>query len=366
MDWNCEVMPMRRNDVAYRHFTDEEIDRANRTDILYLAEKYGYESEKAGRKAVHMKHSGGLYLFPESNRFFQWTGPDSGIKGGAVDFVMREEKLSFGEAVGKLLGKDYALCTRDEIKPYKKSPRKPLVLPDRAKNFRRAYWYLTSVRGIDPEIVRYFMGQKMIYQEAKYGNCVFVGYDPNGTAKYCAMRAASEKSSFKMDAENSDKSYPFYYEGKSDLLIVSESPIDLMSHATLAKVYYNRDWTRDHRLSLGCLWDGALERYLKNHPEIKRLVFAVDNDYLSRDKDGILTNWGQRTAAKWYKKYGERGYECTIHRPHLKDFNLDLTEMRKGRTPEDLDLQRESELQVEFEKDAVEDPPDENEYDLEL
>ena len=45
-------------------------------DILSLARGYGYEPEKAGRKAVHMKHSGGLYIFPENNRFFQWTGPD--------------------------------------------------------------------------------------------------------------------------------------------------------------------------------------------------------------------------------------------------------------------------------------------------
>ena len=79
-----------------------------------------------------MKHSGGLYLFPESNRFFQWTGPDGGIKGGAVDFVMREEKVFFGEAVGKLLGKEYAARTC-ERKPYQKSPRKPLVLPDKGE-----------------------------------------------------------------------------------------------------------------------------------------------------------------------------------------------------------------------------------------
>ena len=49
-------------------------------DILSLARGYGYEPEKAGRKAVHMKHSGGLYIFPENNRFFQGTGPDDGVK----------------------------------------------------------------------------------------------------------------------------------------------------------------------------------------------------------------------------------------------------------------------------------------------
>jgi len=199
---------------------------------------------------------------------------------------------------------------------------------------------------------------------------VFVGYDTDGTPKYCATRSSSEKSSFKMDAINSDKSYPFYHEGKSDLLVVNESPIDMMSHATLGKVYFSLDWQKDHRLSLGCLWDGALDRYLKSHPQIKQIIFGVDNDYLSRDKDMKLTNWGQQAADKWCGKYTEKGYQCAIHQPHLKDFNKDLTEMRKGRTPEDLDKQRMAELQTEFEKDAVEEPPSEltdgqkDEYEL--
>ncbi len=352
---------MRRSDVTYCHFTDEEIQKANSVSLLELAKQYGFEPENGGRKAVHLKNSGGLYIFPETNRFFHWTGEK---KGGPVDFVMAQENLAFPEAVAKLIGEDFVTPIRD-VKPYQKPPKEPLVLPEKAQNFKRAYWYLISVRGIEPEIVSHFMNRKMIYQEAKYGNCVFVGYDTDGTAKYCALRSSSEKSSFKMDAVNSDKSYPFYHEGKSDLLIASESPIDLMSHASLAKVYYGLDWTQDHRISLGCLWNGALERYLQSHPEIKRIVFAVDNDYLSRNKDGVLTNWGQQAAAKWCHKYGEKGYECAIHRPHLKDFNKDLTEMRKGRTPDDLDHQRESELQAEFEKDAVEEPPDEQEDEYE-
>ena len=99
---------MRRSAAAYQKFTEDEIRQANSVDILSLARGYGYEPEKAGRKAVHMKHSGGLYIFPENNRFFQWTGPDDGIKGGAIDFVMREENLSFPEAVGKLISKEFS------------------------------------------------------------------------------------------------------------------------------------------------------------------------------------------------------------------------------------------------------------------
>lgn len=224
---------MRRSAAVYHKFTEEEIRQANSVDILSLARGYGYEPEKAGRKAVHMKHSGGLYIFPENNRFFQWTGPDDGIKGGAIDFVMREENLSFPEAVGKLIGKEYVAETR-QVTPYEKKERGPLELPDKAENMKRAYWYLVSVRGISPQIVSHFMNRKMIYQEKKYGNCVFVGYDSEGAPRYCSMRAARENSSFKMDATGSDKSYPFFHEGTSDLLIVTEAPIDLMSHASIA------------------------------------------------------------------------------------------------------------------------------------
>lgn len=140
---------MRRSAAVYHKFTEEEIRQANSVDILSLARGYGYEPEKAGRKAVHMKHSGGLYIFPENNRFFQWTGPDDGIKGGAIDFVMREENLSFPEAVGKLIGKEYVAETR-QVTPYEKKERGPLELPDKAENMKRAYWYLVSVRGYQP------------------------------------------------------------------------------------------------------------------------------------------------------------------------------------------------------------------------
>lgn len=344
---------MSRSAAAYQKFTEDEIRKANSVDILSLARGYGYEPEKAGRKAVHMKHSGGLYIFPENNRFFQWTGPDDGVKGGAIDFVMREENLSFPEAVGKLIGKEFSPSVK-QVVPYEKKEREPLVLPEKADNMKRAYWYLVSVRGISPKIVSHFMNRKMIYQEKKYGNCVFVGYDAEGTARYCSMRAARDNSSFKMDATGSDKSYPFFHEGKTDLLIVTEAPIDLMSHASIAADFYGRDWMQDHRISTGCLWNGAIDRYLEGHPQIKRLVFAVDNDYLARDKNGQLRNWGQLTAAKWMKAYTEKGYACAVHVPHLNDFNTDLVEMRKGRSVEDLDRQRMAELETAFEQSAEE------------
>ena len=304
---------MSRSAAAYQKFTEDEIRKANSVDILSLARGYGYEPEKAGRKAVHMKHSGGLYIFPENNRFFQWTGPDDGIKGGAIDFVMREENLSFPEAVGKLIGKEFSPSVK-QVVPYEKKEREPLVLPEKADNMKRAYWYLVSVRGISPKIVSHFMNRKMIYQEKKYGNCVFVGYDAEGTARYCSMRAARDNSSFKMDATGSDKSYPFFHEGKTDLLIVTEAPIDLMSYLTL-----HRDTT--NAVALCGLYDGALQTYLQAHSEIRRIALCLDAD-----------EPGEKAARQLQEKYQLQGYAVAVEEPRSgKDWNEYL---QKRKTPE--------------------------------
>ena len=304
---------MSRSAAAYQKFTEDEIRKANSVDILSLARGYGYEPEKAGRKAVHMKHSGGLYIFPENNRFFQWTGPDDGVKGGAIDFVMREENLSFPEAVGKLIGKEFSPSVK-QVVPYEKKEREPLVLPEKADNMKRAYWYLVSVRGISPKIVSHFMNRKMIYQEKKYGNCVFVGYDAEGTARYCSMRAARDNSSFKMDATGSDKSYPFFHEGKTDLLIVTEAPIDLMSYLTLHR-------NTPNALALCGLYDGALQAYLADHPQIKRIELCLDVD-----------GPGREAARQFQDKYAALGYVVTVEEPRSgKDWNEYL---QKRKTPE--------------------------------
>lgn len=64
---------MRRSNVSYRRFTDEEIAKADRVDLVRLAEQYGFQTEKGGRNAIHLKKSGGLYIFPNENRFYHHT-----------------------------------------------------------------------------------------------------------------------------------------------------------------------------------------------------------------------------------------------------------------------------------------------------
>lgn len=44
-------------------FTEEQMRQVFDTNLIDFAVKHGYEIEKGDRNTVHVKHSGGLYLF---------------------------------------------------------------------------------------------------------------------------------------------------------------------------------------------------------------------------------------------------------------------------------------------------------------
>jgi hypothetical protein len=280
----------------------------------------GYKLENGGSKSLHAKHSGGLYFFKDSNKFYHHTTQKT---GGAIDFIMEFEGKGFLQAVEHLLGEHPNIGEYIPPPAPTKKEKGELTLPDRAPNIKRVYWYLCSARGIDTEIVSKLINEKKIYQQADKGNCVFVGFDENKTAKYCSKRGTSPERPYKGDADSSDKGYPFSMEGTSSRLYVLESPIDVMSHAALSKMH-SIDYMQDHRISLGCLSDKALEWYLKQHPEIKQIIFALDNDIDGKLPDGSHCNHGQEAAKRFCDKYEQLGYDVAIQTPATKDFNEDL------------------------------------------
>ncbi|MBU8711121.1 DUF3991 and toprim domain-containing protein [Brevibacillus parabrevis] len=305
-------------------FTSLQIIQANSINLIEFAKSQGYILENGGRRALHAKQSGGLYFFRDSNKFYHFSTDTS---GGPIDFVMQFMRMDFKEAVAYLL--ETGLPQYQTV-PSLPKPSGKLQLPDKAPNFKRVAWYLIHVRGIDPKIVSCLMHEKKLYQQDKTGNCVFVAYDKNGVAKYCSLRGTRPERPFKQDREHSDKSYPFHIIGSSQKVYVCESPIDAMSHATLAKLK-GLDWKNDHRISLGCLSDLALERFLQHH-RIHEIIFCLDNDHNATFRDGSpAPNWGQEAALKFAQKYNDQGYQTSIEKPFRKDFNEDLTAIRQAK-----------------------------------
>lgn len=169
-----------------------------------------------------------------------------------------------------------------------------------------------------------------------YQNLVMVGYDEKGTAQYASMRSMnSTGKAVKVDVPGSNKSYPFVLEGDtgSDTVCVFESPVEAMSYWTLCKI------TGSERISCPMISLGgagamqALDRYLREHPEIHGIVSGLNND---SEVFGHDINAGRNGTEKITEKYGHTDV-VTTHKPFLNDWNDVLKNYRKnleGKMPE--------------------------------
>lgn len=311
-------------------FTPEEMEKIFNTDIITYAEKHGMEIEKGDKKTVHVKNSGGLYLFKHGRGFICFA---TGKQGNIVEFAMEYLNFSKREAMEDILGSRAYENTRSTftVLSGQDKSRGEMILPPHDRSNNRAAAYLVNIRKIDEEIVYAMMEQNRVYQARQekngivYLNCAFVGYDEKGVPRYCSLREMKAGSGFRQDIENSDKTYGFLMPGRSKRVYEFEAPIDAMSHATLCK-RFGVDWQKDYRISEGCLSDRALERFLMLHPEIDEIVFCYDNDRDGRLPDGTPHNHGQVRAQEMSVKYGKKGYRTLIQTPHLKDFNQDTTD----------------------------------------
>ncbi len=379
-----EKMPATTTQLSRLRFTDEQLQKANAVNLLELARSYGYELEDKERKAYNAKGSGGLFFYKDNNTFKHF-GSDQ--KGGAINFVMMEENITFVDAVKKLLGPSYEPVREAAPRKYTPAPaKKELLLPKKAANYRRAYWYLTQVRGIEPSIVSALMNEKKLYQGSYFVReknqfesvCVFLGYDEANKARYCFMRGADPASTVKQDKAGSEKSIPFHMAGRSNKVYVLEAPIDAASHASLA-VLYGVDWRQDHRITTGCLSDGALQWFLKQNPEIEEICWCYDNDtegtkpvpitreeyeaartagdssvYLieatGKPMKRIPCNWGQQAALSSARKYRGLGYRVSIHTPQTNDFNTDLMLLRRQAEQREAETEPNAEEEWEAER----------------
>ena len=113
---------------------------------------------------------------------------------------------------------------------------KPFALPPRNTDDRRVFAYLRK-RGIAAQVIRQFMNSGLLYEDAEHHNCVFVGKDHAGQAKYAGLRGTYDRDGkgFRGDATGSDKNtgFPISSDPSLDLVHVFEAPIDLMSYLSL-------------------------------------------------------------------------------------------------------------------------------------
>lgn len=293
-----------------KYFTDDQINKANQVNILSYAQSKGYALKKISSKSYKIPGYGGLFIESDGSK---WNWFSKGIGGGAIQFVMELEGKSWAYAVKELLGDQY----EDSIITCKtkNDPKGPLELPEKGDTYKHLFAYLIRTRKLDHEIVIALVEAKKIYEDT-YKNCVFVGFDEDKKTAYASVRSTrTTGETFRGDVKNSDKSCPFYYEGKSSTVCVFESPIDLMSYLSILKMH-GIDKFNHHMISLGGVSDKGLEKFLNQHQEIKTIMLCLDNDQAGNEACNQIQN-----------KYSDK-YKIVRHAPKNKDFNEDLCSMK--------------------------------------
>jgi hypothetical protein len=295
---------------------DEKIiERVRNVDVIAFLERRGFTFATRGGSYRCKEHES---LAVKADRL-SWYWHSRGIGGhGALDFLIKAENMPFREAVDAVISCSGLPLTaaRANLARSPAEPPKTLVLPEKKGIPLRLYDYLCIKRGIDSGIVDTLIQKGKLYED-KRGNVVFVGHDEQGKARFASLRGTYGDCAFRMDCAGSDKRYGFNMAAcaTSERLYIFESPIDAMSHASLANAELGDKtaWEYDRRLSLAGTSDAALPFFLNQHKEVKELVFCLDNDAPGREAAAVLA-----------RKYAAQGYTAQLELPTGKDFNEDL------------------------------------------
>lgn len=294
-----------------RRFTEDEIRITAQTDLPALFEDLGYTVIPIGSYFT-AKEMDSLRI---KNRR-TWFRYSEQVGGDAITFLQHFKDMTFTEAVEYLLSDKKRAVTRLAVS-HKREPQTDaqceFVLPKPNDGNLHVFAYLRK-RGISPRVINEFIRSGLLYEEAAHHNCVFVGRDAQGKPVFASMRGTCDLSgvSFKGGVPGSDKDVGFRlpYSGNSNTAYVFEAPIDLMSYLTL------NHRSSENAVALCCLYDGPLERLLSDYPQLKSIVFCLDND-----------RWGREAAGRMASKYMELGYRTEIILPPSgKDWNEYLQE----------------------------------------
>ena len=297
-------------------FTQEQIDQAKQVPVERIAKSVGYTVVKKGRY-FSLEEMDSLMINTRKNLWWRYS---NGTHGNSIDFLIEFANYSFQQAVKECLevANINISFQQDEIKNYRKdydnTSSREMKLPKRSDRFQRLYAYLMKKRKLSSDTIQFFIRKQLLYEEEKYHNIVFLGRDKKGKIQYAGVHGTLElngKKAFRGDVEGNNKSYGVNLRNeKSTKLVVLEAVIDLMSYFEIQNKM--KESCEENLLALGMLADLPLETFLKENPQIKEIIFALDHD-----------EKGQEATEKLIKKYQQRGFEvCKYQYPEqYKDIN---------------------------------------------
>ena len=168
-----------------RKFTEEEMRIARETNLPELLASLGYDVRKVGRfyttKEMDSLRSG------DGRTWFRYSTRQH---GDSITFLREFQGMSFPEAVNYLLAfnghsRDSPIAVRPRVTHInigdisRQGEKAEFQLPVACEDQRRVFAYLMR-RGIDRQVIRSFIDQKLLFEDALHHNCVFVGRNSDG------------------------------------------------------------------------------------------------------------------------------------------------------------------------------------------
>ena len=270
-----------------KYVSKELVKKAKQIDLLtYFMNNNPSELVKRGIGTYSLKAHDSVII---SNGLWHRFSTNEGGKT-ALDYLMKVEKMTLQEAVKNILNREiaeYKVVPKEELKENRK-----IIIPTKASNNNRAIEYLKN-RGIDEEIIQECVDKKLIYQEDKTNNIVFLGYDNDGNIKYAGCRSTGSKRIMR-DARGSSKEFSFRMLSniKNNTIHIFESAIDLLSYATMLKIK-GYDYKNHNLIALAGVYQPssnieqskvpiAIQNYLNKYQDVQDIVLHFDNDRAGR------------------------------------------------------------------------------------
>ena len=287
------------------YFTEEQKERVREIDLVAYLKKNGYKLKRAGSDYVWESPQGKVSV--QGNKWYHQYDKEGGY---VIGFFQRFFDMSFQEVMLMLLEEQ---GIRYEPTEQEKKEKKQFELPKANGNMRRIYAYLLKERHLDRDVIQYFIHKKLLYEDEKYHNVIFVGVDEEGIPRHAHKRGSSGKSGYKGNIESSNPNYSFHYIGTSNKIFVFEAPIDMLSYISLHK----ENWQEHSYVALCSVAPQALIYFLQHNPYITEVHPCLDHD-----EAGIA---GDYRIAEVVRELGE--YRIKPELPRYKDWNEGLKAM---------------------------------------
>jgi hypothetical protein len=290
----------------------EQVEQLRQIDLLTYMQRFEPQNLKqsAANEYCLTEHPS----LKISNGKWYWFSHQFGGTS-ALDFLCAVRGYGFLDAVETLIGgqirdSDTTQYNPPPVKPT--APPKTLVMPPAYRSNAQMTAYLVNNRGIARDWVEWCIALNILYEDVRH-NCVFVGRDERGDARYVSLRGTAGE--FKGEAQGSDKRYGFIIPPTYDSnhLVITESAIDALSLASMSGGRAN-----SYYLSLGGTSPAAALRFIDTNANITTVSLCLDND-----EAGILG--ANRLAEQIRERFTHRRIAILNSPPTKgKDYNEEL------------------------------------------